>query len=388
MSNRIDNTRKIKSPHGNELSCKSWATEAPMRMLMNNLDAEVAEKPHELVVYGGIGRAARNWGCFDKIVGDSKRSWRDDETLLVQSGKPVGRLPHPCRRAAGADRQLQPGAALGDNWDHFQRARPQGRTDDVRPDDGRLLDLHRQPGHRPGHLRDLRRDGPPALWRRPFTGKLDPDRRARRHGRRPAARRDHGRRLDAGGRMPAQPHRYAPEAPATSTCSPRSGRGARHHRGGPREPRRRCRSACSGNAAEVLPELVRRGVRPDAVTDQTSAARSAQRLSPARLDAGRVGGADGARPRRATIKAAKDSMAVQVRAMLDVSGTGRADLRLRQQHPPNGLGSRASRTPSSSPASCRPTSVRSSAAASARSAGRRSPAIRRTSTRPTPRSRS
>jgi len=85
---RLDNTRKIKAPTGSELSC-SWTTEAPMRMLMNNLDAEVAEKPEELVVYGGIGRAARNWECYDRIVEVLKRLGTD-ETLLVQSGKPVG----------------------------------------------------------------------------------------------------------------------------------------------------------------------------------------------------------------------------------------------------------------------------------------------------------
>ena len=87
--NRIDNTRNIKAPTGREISCKSWLTEAPLRMLMNNLDGDVAEKPEELVVYGGIGRAARNWECYDRIV-ESLRNLEADETLLVQSGKPVG----------------------------------------------------------------------------------------------------------------------------------------------------------------------------------------------------------------------------------------------------------------------------------------------------------
>ena len=82
-------------------------------MLMNNLDAEVAEKPQELVVYGGIGRAARDWKCFDRIVAALK-TLGDDETLLVQSRQARGRVPHPCRCAARADRQLQPRAALGD----------------------------------------------------------------------------------------------------------------------------------------------------------------------------------------------------------------------------------------------------------------------------------
>src|SRR5215470_11942859 len=89
MSPRLDNTRNIRAPHGRKLSAKSWQTEAPLRMLMNNLDAEVAEKPHELVVYGGIGRAARDWESFDRIAA-SLRELEADETLLVQSGKPVG----------------------------------------------------------------------------------------------------------------------------------------------------------------------------------------------------------------------------------------------------------------------------------------------------------
>ena len=86
---RLDNERKIRSPRGSQISTKSWQTEAAMRMLMNNLDGEVAEKPQELVVYGGIGRAARDWKCFDRIVATLK-TFGSDETLLVQSGKPVG----------------------------------------------------------------------------------------------------------------------------------------------------------------------------------------------------------------------------------------------------------------------------------------------------------
>src|ERR1700682_4002881 len=81
--------RPVRAPRGAELSCKGWPQEAALRMLMNNLDPEVAERPDDLVVYGGTGRAARSWECFDAIV-DTLRSLRDDETLLVQSGKPVG----------------------------------------------------------------------------------------------------------------------------------------------------------------------------------------------------------------------------------------------------------------------------------------------------------
>ncbi|MGU4045882.1 urocanate hydratase, partial [Pseudomonas aeruginosa] len=80
---------EIRAPRGTTLTAKSWLTEAPLRMLMNNLDPEVAENPRELVVYGGIGRAARNWECYDRIV-ETLKQLNDDETLLVQSGKPVG----------------------------------------------------------------------------------------------------------------------------------------------------------------------------------------------------------------------------------------------------------------------------------------------------------
>ncbi len=79
----------IRAPHGTQLQAKSWLTEAPLRMLMNNLDPDVAEHPENLVVYGGIGKAARNWDCYEKII-ESLKNLNGDETLLVQSGKPVG----------------------------------------------------------------------------------------------------------------------------------------------------------------------------------------------------------------------------------------------------------------------------------------------------------
>ena len=81
--------RTVRAPRGTEISCKGWQQEAALRMLMNNLDPEVAENPNELIVYGGIGKAARNWECFDRIV-ETLKNLGEDETLLVQSGKPVG----------------------------------------------------------------------------------------------------------------------------------------------------------------------------------------------------------------------------------------------------------------------------------------------------------
>ena len=85
----LPNARPVRAPRGTEISAKSWQTEAPLRMLMNNLDPEVAERPDDLVVYGGTGRAARSWEAFDAIV-KTLKELEEDETLLVQSGKPVG----------------------------------------------------------------------------------------------------------------------------------------------------------------------------------------------------------------------------------------------------------------------------------------------------------
>ena len=114
---RIDNLRIVKSPTGTELNARFWSTEAPMRLLMNNLDPDVAERPGELVVYGGIGKAARNWASFDAIVDVLKRLG-DDQTLLVQSGKPVGVFPthRGAPRVIIANGNLVPKWA---NWEHF-----------------------------------------------------------------------------------------------------------------------------------------------------------------------------------------------------------------------------------------------------------------------------
>src|SRR5450631_1779850 len=111
------NRRVVKAAHGSTLSAKSWLTEAPLRMLMNNLDPDVAERPGALVVYGGIGRAARDWESFDRIVA-SLRTLESDETLLVQSGKPVGvfRTHADAPRVLIANSNLVPHWAT---WEHF-----------------------------------------------------------------------------------------------------------------------------------------------------------------------------------------------------------------------------------------------------------------------------
>jgi urocanate hydratase len=114
---RFDATRVVRSPRGAALSCKSWTTEAAFRMLQNNLDPEVAENPQHLVVYGGIGRAARNWACYDQIFA-SLRALESDQTLLIQSGKPVGvfQTHADAPRVLIANSNLVPKWA---NWEHF-----------------------------------------------------------------------------------------------------------------------------------------------------------------------------------------------------------------------------------------------------------------------------
>ena len=117
VGTRHDPSRKIAAPTGTQLSCKSWLTEAPFRMIQNNLHPDVAERPEDLVVYGGIGRAARNWECFDKILA-SLKELEADETLLVQSGKPVGvfKTHADAPRVLLANSNLVPQWA---NWEHF-----------------------------------------------------------------------------------------------------------------------------------------------------------------------------------------------------------------------------------------------------------------------------
>ena len=221
-----------------------------MRMLMNNLDPEVAERPDELVVYGGTGRAARSWDAFDAIVSELRRLG-DDETLLVQSGKPVGvfRTHEWSPRVLIANSQPRPRVGeLG------RVPPPRGaRADDVRADDRRLVDLHRQPGDRPGHLRVLRRDRP-APFRRLAGGDDHAHRRSGRDGRRPAAGGDDER----GGRAL---RRDRPRANPTAPGDPlprRGGRGPRR-RGRPLRARPRPSAARSASdSARTPPTSYRR----------------------------------------------------------------------------------------------------------------------------------
>ncbi|MEM9304182.1 MAG: urocanate hydratase [Pseudomonadota bacterium] len=264
--NRHDPARLITAPTGTDRSAKSWLTEAPLRMLMNNLDPAVAERPEDLVVYGGIGRAARDWECFDRIV-DSLRRLGAEETLVVQSGKPVGvfQTHADAPRVIIANSNLVPAWST---WEHFNELDRQGLMMYGQMTAGSWIYIGSQ-GIVQGTYETFVEMG-----RQHYGGDLG------------------GRWIltsGLGGMGGAQPL-AATMAGATMLaiecqqsridkrletgyidCQARDLDHALElvaHACG----QRRARSvALLGNAAELLPELVRRGVRPDAVTDQTSA---------------------------------------------------------------------------------------------------------------------
>jgi urocanate hydratase len=260
------NTRDVYPPTGPEISARSWLTEAPMRMLMNNLHPDVAENPHELVVYGGIGRAARTWEDFDRIVA-TLRDLRDDETLLVQSGKPVGvfRTHADAPRVLIANSNLVPHWAT---WEHFSELDRKGLMMYGQMTAGSWIYIGSQ-GIVQGTYETFAEAG-----RKHYGGDLS------------------GRWIltaGLGGMGGAQPLAavFAGASCLAVECNPDS-----------IEFRLRTRYldekaetlddalamigrwtaageaksvGLLGNAADVFPELVRRGVRPDIVTDQTSA---------------------------------------------------------------------------------------------------------------------
>jgi urocanate hydratase len=263
---RRNDTRIVRAPRGSTLSCKSWLTEAAYRMIQNNLDPGVAENPAELVVYGGIGRAARNWACFDAILA-TLRQLGDDETLLIQSGKPVGVFPThaDAPRVLLANSNLVPHWAT---WEHFNALDRKGLMMYGQMTAGSWIYIGSQ-GIVQGTYETFVEMG-----RQHYGGELT------------------GRWIltaGLGGMGGAQPlaaslagacslniecqqsridmrlrTRYVDEQ--ARDLDDALARIARYTAQG-----RAVSVALLGNAAEVLPELVRRGVRPDAVTDQTSA---------------------------------------------------------------------------------------------------------------------
>ncbi|MFZ2752875.1 MAG: urocanate hydratase, partial [Lysobacteraceae bacterium] len=265
-NNRHDPSRVIRAPRGTELSCKSWLTEAAYRMLQNNLDPEVAERPEDLVVYGGIGRAARDWSCYDAIL-ESLRNLEDNETLLVQSGKPVGIFPThaDAPRVLIANSNLVPHWAT---WDHFNELDKKGLMMYGQMTAGSWIYIGSQ-GIVQGTYETFVEMG-----RQHYGGSLTGKwiltaGLGGMGGAQPLAASLAGAcslniecqqsRIDMRLRT-----RYVDEQ--ASDLDDALARIEKYCAVGEAKS-----IALLGNAAEILPELVRRGVRPDAVTDQTSA---------------------------------------------------------------------------------------------------------------------
>ncbi len=263
---RKDPTRVIRAQTGRTLEARSWLTEAALRMLRNNLDPDVAERPEELVVYGGIGRAARDWECFDRIVEVLKRLG-DDETLLVQSGKPVGvfRTHADAPRVLIANSNLVPHWAT---WEHFNELDRKGLMMYGQMTAGSWIYIGSQ-GIVQGTYETFVEMG-----RRHYGGELG-DRwiltagLGGMGGAQPLAATMAGASMLA---IECQPSRIAMrlrtgyldvEAKSLDEALSLVAKSTRE--------RKPLSVGLLGNAAELLPELLKRGVRPDAVTDQTSA---------------------------------------------------------------------------------------------------------------------
>lgn len=308
--------RVIRAPRGTELSCKGWQQEAAMRMLMNNLDPEVAERPEDLIVYGGAGKAARNWECFDAIV-YSLKELEGDETLLVQSGKPVGVFrTHPdAPRVLISNAMLVPHWAT---WENFWELEAKGLTMYGQMTAGSWIYIGTQ-GILQGTYETFA-----AAAKKHFGGSLK------------------GRLIltaGLGGMGGAQPlaatfndavviavevdRERIERRLKTDYCEMVTdsideaialAREAQE-KGIPRS------IALLGNAAETHPEFVRRGIIPDLVTDQTSAHDPLNGYIPAGLTLEEAGELRKSNPEEYK-RRAMESMAIQVRAMLDMKDRG------------------------------------------------------------------
>ncbi|HTB03912.1 MAG TPA: urocanate hydratase [Bradyrhizobium sp.] len=316
MMTRIDNARVIRAARGNRLSARSWLTEAPMRMLMNNLDPEVAEKPSELVVYGGIGRAARDWESFDRIVATLKRLEGDD-TLLVQSGKPVGvfRTHADAPRVLIANSNLVPHWA---NWEHFSELDRKGLMMFGQMTAGSWIYIGSQ-GIIQGTYETF-----VELGRQHYGGDLSGKwiltaGLGGMGGAQPLAAVMAGASCLA---VECQPSRIEMRLRTRyldrQTQNLDEALSIIEQAGRDKKP---VSVGLLGNAADIFPELVRRGVRPDVVTDQTSAHDPVNGYLPkgwttAEWEARRETDPKG------VAGAARKSMAEHVRAMLDFHRMG------------------------------------------------------------------
>ena len=308
--------KPIKAPTGTKLSAKSWLTEAPLRMIMNNLDPDVGERPEDLVVYGGIGKAARNWECYDAIIATLKELG-EDETLLVQSGKPVGvfRTHADAPRVLIANSNLVPHWAT---WEHFRELDRKGLMMFGQMTAGSWIYIASQ-GIVQGTYETFAEMG-----RQHYGGDLA------------------GRWIltaGLGGMGGAQPLAATMAGASMLAIECQADRIDMRLRTGYLDER--CDSldealeivqnSCDekkplsvgllGNAAEILPELVKRGVRPDAVTDQTSAHDPANGYLPIGWSVEQWLEQRKSDPDHVAAEARK-SIAVHVRAMLDFNAQG------------------------------------------------------------------
>ncbi len=313
MLSRRDNSRTIRARTGPDIKARSWTTEAAVRMLMNNLDPSVAEAPEELVVYGGIGRAARDWASFDRIVETLERL-EDDQTLLVQSGKPVGvfRTHSDAPRVLIANSNLVPKWAT---WDHFNELDRKGLIMYGQMTAGSWIYIGTQ-GIVQGTYETFAEMG-----RQCYGGDLN------------------GKWIltaGLGGMGGAQPlaavmagaHCIAVECQESSISKRLETRYLDRRATSIDEALEILRTATEptsvgllGNAAEILPEMVKRGIRPDAVTDQTSAHDPVNGYLPIGWTVDQWIAKRESDP-KAVEEAARKSMAVHVEAMLAFKAMG------------------------------------------------------------------
>jgi urocanate hydratase len=313
---RIDNERVIRAATGTEITAKSWLTEAPMRMLMNNLDPGVAEKPGELVVYGGIGRAARDWESFDRIVSALKRL-ENDQTLLVQSGKPVGvfRTHADAPRVLIANSNLVPHWAT---WEHFNELDRKGLMMYGQMTAGSWIYIGSQ-GIVQGTYETFVEMG-----RRHFGGSLAGKwiltaGLGGMGGAQPLAAVMAGASCLA---IECQPSRIEMrlrtrylDKQASTLDEALAMIEAAHKEGKP------VSVGLLGNAVDIFPEIVRRGIKPDAVTDQTSAHDPINGYLPKGWTLAQWEQRRESDP-KSVGKAARASMAEHVKAMLDFHRMG------------------------------------------------------------------
>ena len=316
QNNRHDPSRSIRAPRGNQLNCRSWLTEAPFRMLQNNLDAEVAEKPEDLVVYGGIGRAARDWDCYDKIL-DTLKTLGDDETLLVQSGKPVGVFPThaDAPRVLIANSNLVPHWAT---WEHFNELDRKGLMMYGQMTAGSWIYIGSQ-GIVQGTYETFVEMGR-QHYGGDLTGKwLLTAGLGGMGGAQPLAASLAGMSsLNIECRQSSIDFRlrtkYVDEQ--ASDLDDALARIVKYTAAGEAKS-----IALLGNAADILPELVKRGVRPDCVTDQTSAHDPVHGYLPVGWTVEQWEAQQQANPEKVR-DAAKQSMRTHVEAMLAFHAQG------------------------------------------------------------------